>query len=99
MSEAAVETLPGRHWKQAPGVVQAEFGPGQTALLHLTTGRYHALNGVGSRIWALLAEPCTLARLSATLCGEYDIDAARCAPEVEQYLSVLQGLDLIEPTP
>ena len=99
MGEAAVEMLPERHWKQAPGVVQAELGPGQTAVLHLTTGRYHALNGVGSRIWALLAESNTLARLCATLCDEYDIDAAHCAQEVERYLSILQGLHLVEQTP
>jgi hypothetical protein len=96
MGEAAVKVLPERRWKQAPDVVQAELGPGQTAVLHLTTGRYHALNGVGSRIWALLAEPCTMASLCATLCNEYDVDTERCAREVERYLSMLSGLQLVE---
>lgn len=99
MGEAAVKVLPERQWRQAPDVVQAELGPGQTAVLHLTTGRYHALNGVGSRIWALLAAPCTASRLCATLCDEYDVDTELCAQEVERYLSMLQGLQLIEHTP
>ncbi len=87
---------PARRWKQVAGVVQAELGAGQTALLHLSTGRYHALNGVGSRIWALLGQPCTLDELCATLCDEYEVDARRCADEAQRYLSVLQALQLIE---
>ena len=59
-------------WQQAAGVVQAQMAPGQTALLHLATARYHAMNEVGSRIWALLEQPRTLAALCEALCEEYD---------------------------
>ena len=86
-------------WQQAAGVVQAQMAPGQTALLHLATARYHAMNEVGSRIWTLLEQPRTLAALCEALCEEYDIDPARCAEEVATYLASLRADQLIEPLP
>ncbi len=84
-------------WQRSTQVVQAEMAPGQAALLHLETGQYHALNEVGTRIWELLAEPCTLDQICALLCTEYAVDAERCATEVASYLRVLEGAHLIEP--
>lgn len=86
-------------WQKSARVVQAEMAPGQAALLHLGTGQYHALNEVGTRIWALMAEPRTLAEVCAVLCAEYAIDPERCAAEVGTYLGVLHGAQLIEPVP
>lgn len=100
MTEAALVYDPsGTRWQQAAGVVQAQMAPGQTALLHLATARYHAMNEVGSRIWALLEHPQTLAALCTTLCDEYDIDAERCANEVAAYLASLHADQLVEPLP
>lgn len=89
----------GTRWLQAASVVQAQMAPGQTALLHLATARYHAMNEIGSRIWALLEQPHTLAALCATLCEEYDIDAELCANEVAAYLATLHADQLVEPLP
>ena len=86
-------------WQKSARVVQAEMAPGEAALLHLGTGQYHALNEVGTRIWALLAEPSSLGEICAVLCAEYEVDAERCTTEVVNYLGVLHGAQLIEPAP
>lgn len=86
-------------WQKSARVVQAEMAPGQAALLHLGTGQYHALNEVGTRIWELLAEPTDLGEICQVLCTEYAVDAQRCTAEVEHYLGVLHGAQLIEPAP
>ena len=83
-------------WKRMAGVVQAEMAPGQTALLSLNTGQYHALNETGTRVWALLEQPCACDEMCAVLCSEYAIDARRCADEVSAYLQILLGAGLIE---
>jgi len=86
-------------WQKSARVVQAEMAPGQAALLHLGTGQYHALNEVGTRIWALMAEPRTLGEICEVLCAEYAVDTERCSTEVRRYLNVLHGAQLIEPAP
>ena len=97
MSEHAPHTAPNpARWKRVANVVQAEMAPEQAALLHLGTGQYHALNAVGTRIWALLQLPRTLDALCAALCLEYDVDPERCADEVATYLDVLHAARLIE---
>ncbi len=89
-------TAEATRWKRMSGVVQAEMGPGQTALLNLDTGQYHALNETGTRVWALLERPCAFDEMCAVLCAEYAIDARRCADEVSAYLQMLLDAQLIE---
>lgn len=84
-------------WRRAAGIVEAELAPGQAALLQLETGQYHALNEVGTHVWALLDAPCTLDQVCAVMCDAYDIDPARCAAEVGTYLAQLRSARLIEP--
>lgn len=98
MIENAVSTDPdAARWQRLPSVVQAEMAPDQAALLHLGTGQYHALNEVGTHIWALLQLPRTPHELCTALCSEYDVDPQRCAHEVATYLNVLHAAQLIEP--
>lgn len=89
----------GTRWTKAADVVQAQMGPGQTALLHMKTGQYHALNEVGSRIWILLDHLHSLEDLCTVLSEEYDVDPARCAEEVASYLATLHTSQLIEAQP
>lgn len=53
-------------------VMSREMG-GETVLLDLSQGAYYSLNGVGSRVWELLAEGMTLAEVSETLLAEYEV--------------------------
>lgn len=89
----------GTRWTKTADVVQAQMGPDQTALLHMRTGQYHALNEVGSRIWMLLDHLHSLEDLCAVLSKEYDVDPVRCAQEVASYLATLHASQLIEAQP
>lgn len=84
-------------WRRVVGVVEAELAPGQAALLQLETGQYHALNEVGTHVWALLDTPCTLDQVCAVMCAEYTIEPERCAADVGTYLAQLRSARLIEP--
>jgi len=48
---------------------------GEAVLLNLKTGTYFGLNPVATRMWQLIAEQGSLARVLDTLVGEYDADS------------------------
>jgi hypothetical protein len=47
---------------------------GEAVLLNLKTGTYFGLNPVATRIWQLIAEQHSLARVLQTMADEYDVD-------------------------
>jgi hypothetical protein len=49
---------------------------GEAVLLNLKTGTYFGLNPVATRMWQLIAEQHSLARVLETLTGEYEADRA-----------------------
>ena len=63
---------------------------GKVVLLSIENGEYYNLNEVGSRIWALLENPLTVAALIETLLTEFDVERATCAAEVQAFLARLQ---------
>ena len=74
--------------RQAPDVVAAEVD-GQPRLLHLRSWTYLALDPVGQRIWALLAEPGNEDGLVRALLEEYDGDEALIRADVAAFLTRL----------
>lgn len=60
---------------------------GELIGMSVEQGACYGLNGVGTRIWELLAEPRSIASLCEQLTNEYDVDADTCLQEV---------LDLVE---
>src|SRR5688572_12435854 len=52
-------------------------------------GVCYGLNGVGTRIWDLLAEPRSIDSLCDELMGEYDVEREQCLKEV---MDLLEGL-------
>lgn len=79
----------------APDVVSADMG-GEEVILNLTTGIYHGLNEVGTRIWALIEQPCSVARIHEALLAEYDIDSDTCLQDLQMLLADLAKAKLIE---
>ncbi|HYD24688.1 MAG TPA: PqqD family peptide modification chaperone [Croceibacterium sp.] len=62
-------------------------------------GSCYGLNGVGTRIWALLAEPRSVDSLCAELAEEYDVGPAECRRDVLAYLEAMRSEGLVaEPT-
>jgi hypothetical protein len=70
---------------------------GEMVLLNLRTGVYFGLDGVGTRIWQLLEEGCTVAQISEQLADEYDVAAAACEQDVRAFMSALRDNALVEP--
>ena len=62
---------------------------GETVMMSIARGEYYGLNEVGTRIWALLELPLTLAELSQRLCAEYDITPAQCEADIAPFISEL----------
>jgi hypothetical protein len=65
-----------------PGQVSTEMDD-EAVILHVASGRYYSLAGVGNRIWKLLETPRTLADLVAQVTEEYDVEHDRCTSDVE----------------
>jgi hypothetical protein len=64
---------------------------GELMAMSVERGMCYGLNAVGTRIWALLANPRTVDQLCAQLIGEYDVDATQCRDEVVSLLEELRA--------
>lgn len=64
-------------------------------MLNITCGKYHGLNAVAARIWALLEQPTSPAALVAALVGEYEVTPDECAAAVDHFLTELNDRNLL----
>jgi hypothetical protein len=71
-----------------------------TVLLDVERGRYHTLNAVGGRVWALLAAGTTVGDIVRTLHAEYalplDTPADRVERDVMALLAQLRDAGLLD---
>ena len=58
-------------------------------------GACYGLNGVGTRIWDLLAEPRSVDSLCDALAGEYAVEREQCFAEVVDLLEELRAEGLL----
>lgn len=72
---------------------------GEIVALHIEKGQCYGLNGVASRIWAMLARPASLNEICSTLIEEYEVDPGTCRSEVKRLLDDLRDEGLIRPVP
>jgi hypothetical protein len=77
-----------------PSAVSCELA-GEAVILDMNSGRYYALDPIGTRIWQLLETPCTAESLCARLLEDYDVDPARCYHDVSTLLNHLAGHGLV----
>ncbi len=70
---------------------------GEIVALHIEKGQCYGMNGVASRIWALLAEPTSPDQICAKLAEEYDVDPSTCRADVMSLLDDLRSEGLIKP--
>ena len=85
--------LPTRY-SASPAAIGERLG-GETAILHVESGIYFGLKGVGIDVWAMLEQSPTLDEIVARLTGEYDVDPARCREDVTALLDRLQAARLV----
>lgn len=80
--------------RRAEGLLTAEVD-GELLMMSVEQGRYFNLNGVGARIWELLAAPATVDGLVAALTDDYDVAPDQARLEVERFLSALRERGLL----
>ena len=83
----------------ANGVLCTTFDD-EVVLLNQADGVYYGLSDVGARVWALVERSASIARIRETIVAEYDVDAARCASDIERLIAELirRGLVVIGPS-
>ena len=59
---------------------------GDVVMMSVSKGNYYGINPVGARIWELLAQPHTLAQLSAIITAEYEVEDSVCAADIRTFV-------------
>lgn len=62
---------------------------GGHVLLSVRAGAYFSFNPVASEIWQMLAEPCPVSEIFASLSDSHDVDAQTIARDVTPFLQTL----------
>lgn len=68
---------------------------GETVLLNMVDEHYFGVDGVGTRLFELLAEPMRVDEVLAQLLDEYDVDEATLRSDLEQFVGELAAAGLI----
>ena len=68
---------------------------GELIAMSVDQGACYGMNPVGTRIWALLAEPRSIDSLCDQLVQEYDVDPATCRRDVVDLLEALSAEKLV----
>lgn len=84
-------------YRQNTDICAAELD-GEMCLFDPSKAKYLNINGSGSVIWNLLAEPIDKETIVAELLERYEVEEATCQSEVEAFLkdATEQGLVLQE---
>lgn len=82
----------------AAGDVLATSFDEELVLLNLNNGVYYGLEGVGSRIWALIQQPTSVADIRDTIAAEYEVDPEVCETDLRALLGELvnRGLAVVK---
>lgn len=68
---------------------------GEVVALHIDKGQCYGMNGVASRVWAMLAEPVSPEQICARLGDEFEVDAETCRHDVASLLEDFRREGLI----
>jgi hypothetical protein len=73
---------------------------GESVVLHLKSGRFYSVNGVGTLLLTLLKSGATRSRLVDSVVSAYAVPAATAAADVDAWLARLrEGGLLVEAAP
>ncbi len=91
----ASEISPAATVVRSPDQVSGDLD-GKVVLLSIENGQYYNMNEVGSRIWALLEQPMTVAELIDRLLSEFEVERSTCETEVAAFLGQLRKDNLLK---
>lgn len=66
-------------------------------MMSVDQGMYFGLEGVGPRVWSLLATPRSVDDVCAALLAEYDVSPEQCRTEVQRFVSEMLEAGLVQP--
>jgi len=69
---------------------------GEAVILHLSSGVYYGLNGVGARIWELLRGPKRIAQIRDAILEEYQVDRETCTRDLLALLDQMREAGLVQ---
>lgn len=69
---------------------------GTVVMMSVEQGMYFGLNGVGPRIWSLLATPRSVADVCRVLQEEFDVEPEVCRSQVLEFLAGLVEAGLVQ---
>jgi hypothetical protein len=68
----------------------------ETIVLHLPTSTYLTINGVGSRLFELLAEDRSVDELVSVIVEEYEVDAGVARRDIDGFLGGMRTAQLLQ---
>ena len=72
---------------------------GEAVLMSVQNGKYYKLDDIGTRVWALIETPTSLAALCDRLVQEYNVERDVCQAEVMSMLERMMQQNLIRLAP
>lgn len=66
---------------RAPDLVTSEMD-GDLVMMHIDSGSYFGISGIGIRIWEGLQQPASLGELARKIEQEYEVDAQTCQADL-----------------
>lgn len=79
-----------------PADVLMTEADGEAVLLNLESGQYYSLDGVGTRMWRLLAEHGQIEAAIQALLQEYDVAEAALRQDVQELVQTLASERLLQ---
>jgi hypothetical protein len=79
-----------------PPQVMSRLVGDETVLLDLASGFYFGLDGVGKRIWEMLAAGSNLAETASVITAEFEVDEATAQADVIEFANDLVRRGLLE---
>jgi hypothetical protein len=79
-----------------PPQVMSRLVGDETVLLDLASGFYFGLDGVGKRIWEMLAKGSSLAETASVITAEFEVDEATAQADVIEFANDLVRRGLLE---
>lgn len=94
--------MPGRSRLHGTDVLQRDDSgllttvvDGELVALSVEAGACYGLDGIGTRIWELLAEPCSLDSLCEQLTREFEVEQSYCREDVLEFLEELRAEGMV----
>ncbi len=81
-------------FRQRPGVV-SQAVEGEAVLLDISSGKYFALNPVGSRIWELCDGTRSTDEVVAAICAVFEVDEEVARADLAEILDELRAEQLL----